>query len=126
MEFLEIIKVALNYSKHVVIYFNDLDSPAAFVDNASEVPCIRHIDCQFFMTPTTLKPQCHQCSLYRENYLRCALRRCTLKNTESICAPNSHTNYRFLSQAQLTDRLRNVHSLLHKKSRDNKVAIILL
>ena len=89
------------------------------MDNISDVPCIRNVQCQYFLETTSLRARCHQCSQFRETYLRCALRRCNEKDNNSICSPSSHTNYRFLDCAQLTERMKNMHSLLNKKSREH-------
>ena len=54
----------------------------------------------------------------QRGYFHCALRRCSKKDTASVCAPSSYTNYRFLDHAQLMERMRNTHSLLHQMSRE--------
>ncbi len=87
------------------------------MDKISDTPCIRHAECHFFMDPTSLKTRCQQCSHFRDSFLRCALRRCSEKDSTGVCAPGSHANYRYLDHGQLTERARNLHSLLHNKSR---------
>ena len=86
------------------------------MDDRHEPPCIRHAKCQYFLERTSIRNHCHQCSIHQENYLKCALRRCNKKDN-SICLPSSHANYRFLNPEQFTERMKNMHSLLHKKNR---------
>ena len=38
------------------------------------------------------------------------------KKDNSICLPSSHANYRFLNPEQLTECMKNMQSLLHKKN----------
>ncbi len=86
-------------------------------DRTHDEPCIRHVKCQYFLSSTTMRTRCHHCSHLKDSYLRSALKHCNKSDSTSLCDPSSHTNYRFLSHGQLTEHLRNIHTLLHNRTR---------
>jgi len=77
---------------------------------------IKHLNCTII---THEKGPCEACRLYRNNSLLRELHR--LKEDVKSTDANSHTNYRFLSDNQKNERLKNLHLELRRKNRNLQV-----
>ena len=97
---------------------------------------VRHAQCELLISAEETTQRCNKCSTYR-NTLYSMISRA--KYSANDCTkPSSHTNYRFMSKSELSERLHNLHSqsrkdhlnICHLKERleqflDNKPSVTL-
>ena len=77
-------------------------------------PAVRHTKCSI-LVPETGK-RCLQCTAYRRT-LNVLAKRQQQANPEERSHPQSHTNYRYLSSPDKVERLRKLHQLYRKTSK---------
>ena len=71
------------------------------------VPTIRHSNCELLCNSPT--ERCPECTLYRNNLRASCSKQTRQKAPRSN--PSSCVNYRYLSEAEVRDRLRATHNL---------------
>ena len=99
---------------HVIVYVYVLSvlgkKQLAFYDDQNQT--IRSTNCVYLLSAQqqTKVNQCHNCSRYRQTLSRMLYR---IEHQESKetdkTDPSSHTNYRFLSSKEKSERLKNLH-----------------
>ena len=77
-------------------------------------PAVRHTKCSILVPKT--KKRCLQCTAYRRTLTILAKRK-QQANPEERSDPQSHKNYRYLSSPDKMERLRKLHQLYRKTSK---------
>ena len=80
---------------------------------------IRHVSCHWLL-PDSTKLRCQICIQYRENFLRGKLRSSLDQPKQGASDPSSHVNYRYLDTPTRLERMKNLHSLVRKQTRQIK------
>ena len=79
-------------------------------------PTIRHIKCEELLRAGLSVSRCSACQVHSKT-LHSQLNRLNKKDPELITAPNSHTNYRYLTGPEKDQRLKKMHNTyIHPKA----------
>ena len=87
----------------------------------SATKAIHHAECLKVVTSQSQAKMCLNCSLFRDNILRCRLNRHLKElngdvNNQSTSA-SSHTNFRYLNTPEKYERMKNMASAIHSKDK---------
>ena len=84
---------------------------------------IHHVDCIKQISLDSQSRICPKCSRFRENVLRGRLARILKdKNTSQSVEASSHTNFRFLTSSEKSERMKNMAAVIH--NRDQQIACL--
>ena len=87
----------------------------------SATKAIHHAECLKVVTSQSQAKMCLNCSLFRDNILRCRLNHHLKElngdvNNQSTSA-SSHTNFRYLNTPEKYERMKNMASAIHSKDK---------
>lgn len=80
---------------------------------------IRHVSCHWLL-PDCDKQRCPACIQYRESFLRSKLRSVLSDTREDGSEASSHVNYRYLDTPTKLRKIKTLHLLVQKQSRQIK------
>ena len=107
----------LNISRYMFHYFPTGSKVNAYFDHQKLT--IRHVSCHWLL-PNCDKQRCPVSIQYRESLLRSKLRSVLRDTKEDGSAASSHVNYQYLDTPTKLRKIRNLHSLVRKQSRQIK------
>ena len=86
-------------------------SVVAAVDSSMGLRTIRHRDCEVLLSVEGARRRCPACDTYRKALHSMVSQRVRVEHSVDRTAPDSHVNYRWLSDTEKDARMKNLHTL---------------